>query len=248
MSSEHDNAHAFLSALGRPFAATELFDAIPDTVFFVKDVGGRYVAVNQTLVARTGKTSKRDLIGRTAADVFPGALGSQMAAQDRAVLQDGTSISARLELHLYADGSEGWCLTWKEPLHDRQGRIIGLTGISRDLQMAASGKSDLTSISRVIDHIHAHLTDPMPLATLANLAGLTQFQLDQRMRGLFGISTAQFQTRARINHACNLLRSGAGSIAQVALDCGYGDQAAFTRAFRKSVGLTPSQYQKRVGG
>jgi AraC-like DNA-binding protein len=32
---------------------------------------------------------------------------------------------------------------------------------------------------------------------------------------------------------------------QIALDCGYGDQAAFTLQFRKSVGLTPRAYRDR---
>jgi len=236
-----------LSVLDRASVAEDLFDVIPDTVFFVKDAAGRYVLVNKTLVERTGRAAKRELVGRTAAEVFPGALGREIGAQDDAVIASGIGIAGKLELHLYPGGGEGWCLTWKEPLRDADGRIVGLSGISRDLQTAASGRSDLASVSRIVDYIHGHLGEPLPLSSLAGRAGLTQFQLDQRMRGLFGVSTAQYQTRARINHACGLLRQGAEPIAQIALACGYGDQAAFTRAFRKFVGLTPSDYQKRHG-
>src|SRR5258708_6838027 len=82
----HDDARdRLLKALGRPFAGDELFDAVPDTVFFLKDAEGRYVAVNQTLVVRAGRKSKSELIGLCAYDVFPGALGDRIAAQDRAV-------------------------------------------------------------------------------------------------------------------------------------------------------------------
>jgi PAS domain S-box-containing protein len=237
----------FARTLGRPFVGVELFDAVPDTVFFLKDASGRYVAVNETLVARTGRARKADLIGRTAAEVFSGDLGRQIGAQDLAVIRTGVGVAARLELHLYADGSEGWCLTWKTPLSDANGRIVGLAGISRDLQPAANLKPDLAAIARIVDYIHAHLDEALPLSSLAERARLTPFQLNERMRGLFGVSTVQFQTRARINHACALLKSAREPIADVALQCGYADQAAFTRAFKKAVGLTPSQYQKRRG-
>ena len=40
-----------------------------------------------------------------------------------------------MELHLYPDGGEGWCLTWKEPLIDAAGLIRGLAGISRDAML-----------------------------------------------------------------------------------------------------------------
>lgn len=236
---------AFTAALGRSFTAEELFDAVADTVFFVKDAEGRYVAVNETLVARTGRVSKADLIGRRADEIFPGELGRQMGAQDRSVIATGTAVVAKLELHLYAGGDEGWCLTWKEPLRDVAGRIVGLTGISRDLAAMPTGDKGMAALARIIDVIEGDLSLDPPLDQLAQRAGLTRFQLDQRIRALFGLSTAQYVTRARINQARGLLRRGGESVADIALQCGYADQAAFTRAFRKAVGLTPSQYQKR---
>lgn len=50
---------------------------------------------------------------------------------------------------------------------------------------------------------------------------------------------------ARIELACARLSWTEQAIGQIALDCGYGDQAAFTRQFRKSVGLTPRAYRER---
>ena len=44
--------------LGRPFPGIELFDRVADTVFFIKDQEGRYVAVNETLVHRCGFMDK----------------------------------------------------------------------------------------------------------------------------------------------------------------------------------------------
>jgi AraC-like DNA-binding protein len=242
---QDDARDRLLGALGRPFAGDELFDAVPDTVFFLKDAEGRYVAVNQTLVVRTGQKSKSDLIGRLAHEVFPGVLGDRIAAQDKAVTCSGRPIHGQLELHLYPGGEEGWCLTWKEPLQGRDKRIVGLCGISRDLQSLSGAHGDEAGLSRSIDHIHTHLDAPLRVDDLAALAGLSTFQFDLRMRALFGVSVGQYVMRARIELACSRLRLSDEPISRIALDCGYSDQAAFTRRFRKSVGLTPSEYQRR---
>ena len=235
----------FIKALGRPFVCDDLFDAITDTVFFVKDADGRYVVVNRTLAVRTGRSHKDDLIGKTARDVFPGVLGELISAQDTVVLRDGRPIHGRLELHLYPTGAQDWCLTWKEPILGRDGSIIGLSGISRDLQSRPGG--EIGSLSRVVQYIHDNIDAPLRLADLADRAGLSPDQFDLRIRNLFGVSVRQYLVRARIALACSRLRQTDLPISRIALDCGYGDQAAFARQFRKSVGLTPRQYQQHVG-
>lgn len=226
-------------------ACEGLFDGVADTVFFIKDGGGRYTSVNTTLVARTGRARKHDLLGQTAEDVFPGPLGRRIAAQDLAVLREARPVAGILELHLYPDGGEGWCLTWKQPLAGGNGQASGLVGISRDLGPGASDSAELPALARVLAHIRDNIDQPLRLEQLAAMASLSRYQLDQRLRALFGVTAGQYVVRARIDHACTLLRAGEEAISGVALACGYGDQAAFTRQFGKSVGLTPSDYQKR---
>jgi PAS domain S-box-containing protein len=225
-----------------------LFDRVSDTVFFIKDAQGRYAAVNQTLVRRLGKRTKAELIGRSAAALFPPHLAQRIEAQDNDVLRLGRSIRSELELHLYPDGEQGWCLTWKEPLRDAAGRIAGLAGISRDLKSSAIEPADTERISRVIDYVRRHIDQPLRVSKLAAHAKLSPWRLDQRMRTFFGISLAQYVTRARIDAACAQLRQTPEPISAVALSCGYGDQAAFTRQFRKCVGLTPRSYRVMAKG
>jgi AraC-like DNA-binding protein len=237
-----DRGHDFLHALGRPFLGAELFDRIADTVFFLKDRNARYVAVNDALVRRCRLAGKVELLGRTAREIFPSPLGEAFESQDLRVLREGLSINGRLELHLYPDGRQGWCLTWKEPLFDRTGKIVGLSGISRDAQHSGLEPA-MTALSSVLGHIHDHLDSALRIPDLAARAGLSAFQLDQRIRALFGLSTGQYLTRARIELACDRLRRTDAPISIVAQECGYADQAAFTRQFHKSVGLTPRAYR-----
>lgn len=223
--------------------AEEMFDAVPDCVFFVKDAEGRYVAVNEALVIRCGAGSKSDLIGRRARDVFPDPLGESFTEQDLEVIREGRPIRGQLEMHLYPDGKRGWCLTWKEPVLDVRGATVGVSGLSRDLAAAPEHTRDLGSVAALLEHIDERLDQPLRLNELAEKARLSSYQLDQRIRALFGISTAQYITRKRIELACHLLERGDDSITGVALDCGYSDQSAFTRQFRQSTGITPGAYR-----
>ena len=236
---------AFFERLDRPLLVEHLFDQVPDIAFFIKDHHGRYVAVNRTLYQRCGAASKDELIGKTADELFPAPLGSSFTSQDQQVLKTARSISGRLELHLYPDGHEGWCLTYKEPILDRKKMIIGVSGISRDLHTFAATGDDLSSVSTVLQHIQKNLDQPLRLPDLAAKVDLSVYQLDQRIRSIYQISSGQLITRARIDAACHMLTVTRKSISAIALDCGYSDQSAFSRQFKQTTGLTPKAYRER---
>ncbi len=240
---EADPTVSLAAILGRPFPGIELFDRVADTVFFIKDQEARYVAVNDTLAHRCRFASKSALIGRKASEVFAAPLGERFETQDLKVIAEGLSIRGRMERHLYPDGSEGWCLTWKEPLIDASGAIRGLAGISRDAP-ALSGSAPVSkALSATLAYIDEHLDQPLRIPELAAQAGLSPYRFDQRIRTLFGLSAGQYLSRLRIGRACDRLRHTESPLSALALECGYADQAAFTRQFHKSVGLTPGAYR-----
>ena len=240
---EADPAASLAAILGRPFPGIELFDRVADTVFFIKDQEARYVAVNDTLAHRCRFTSKSALIGRKASEVFAAPLGERFEAQDLKVIAEGLSIRGRMERHLYPDGGEGWCLTWKEPLIDAAGVIRGLAGISRDVPALSGSAPVSAALSATLAYIDDHLDEPLRIPDLAARAGLSPFQFDQRIRTIFGFSAGQYLSRLRIDRACDRLRHSDALLSELALECGYADQAAFTRQFHKTVGLTPGAYR-----
>jgi hypothetical protein len=129
----------------------DIFDVLPDVVFFIKDREGRYTHVNLTLVRRLGMKSRTELIGKTALQVFPARLGGGYVVQDRRAL-GGEVIENQLELHLYANRAQGWCLTFKRPLTNGKG-IVGLIGISRDLGMPDSRHSSFACLQRALEQL-----------------------------------------------------------------------------------------------
>ena len=120
-----------------------------------------------------------------------------------------------------------------------------MVGISRDLNVPALPDTDLQGLSRILDHVRDHIDEPLRLEPLAESAGLSVYQLDQRIRALFHLSAGQYITKVRIDAACHALTHTATPIANIALDCGYGDQSAFTRQFKQSLGITPGAYRGR---
>ncbi len=223
-----------------------LFDTIPDMVFFVKDAGGRYVSVNQTLVERCGFKDKTELIGRTAGEVFPGELGHAFLLQDRKVLAGGPGIRDHLELHLAVSGRPTWCLTNKEAVRTASGDIVGICGISRDLHTPPSQGKEYRALAKVLDFIHSNYAEPLRLPKLAEMSGLSLYQFDQRIRQLFQLSAGQYLVKTRIDAACQMLAGSGEAIAAIGIDCGYSDQPAFSRQFKQVVGLSPKVYREKA--
>lgn len=231
--------------LAEPFTGEALFDAQADLVYFIKDAAGRYALVNHTLAQRCAVANKSELIGRTAADVFPAPLGENYLAQDLAILATGQPLLNELELHAYPTGEQGWCITTKLPLRSRGDRCAGLVGISRDLHAPTDGYRD---VAEALRKAQSRLDSPMTIDDLAQIAGLSTFQFDHRIKEVFHVSASQLILKFRMDLAVQRLRDTSLPIAQIAFECGYSDQSAFTRQFHRTVGLTPSQYRKRTLG
>jgi PAS domain S-box-containing protein len=225
------------------FFVEALFDCTPDVAFFVKGLRGEYLVVNQTLVQRCGAKSKAEVVGRTAGELFPAPLGEAYAAQDRQVL-GGRPLRDRLELHLYPDGRRGWCLTHKLPLYGASGRVVGLVGISRDLQHPDERGDDYRRIAKAVVYLQEHYDEPLRVAALARLAQLSPTRFRRLVQRIFQLTPARLLVKTRLDAAAALLTESDLSVATIAVECGYSDQSAFTRQFHALVGMTPREFRR----
>ena len=237
-----------LQQLAEPFTAEILFDWLDDVVFFIKNRRAEYVVVNQTLVERCRRRSKGDLIGRRADEVFPSRLGKSYRAQDEHVLRTGDGIRNQLELHFYPGGRRGWCVTHKVPVRARTGEVVGLVGFSRDLQAPDQRGEDFSQIAQALKKIQTRFDEPLKVRDLARVAALSEYQFERRIRRIFRITAGQLIQKVRMEAALRRLREGDASIASIASACGYADQSAFTRKFRRVVGYSPSEYRALARG
>ncbi len=220
-----------------------ILDTIPNAAIFIKDAEARYVLANTTLVQRCGLKRLQPLLGKTSAEVFPVQLGPGYTEQDRRVLEEGRVLEDQLELHLYGSREAGWCLTHKRPLRNPAGEIIGLVGISVDLQSAADSHPAYQRLAAVDEHIRQHFHQPISMGELTRIAGISVAQLERYCKRVFHLTPRQMIHKARLEHAHRLLHSDL-PITEVALRCGYTDHSAFSRQFKHLTGFTPRQYRQ----
>ena len=238
--------NGFLEQVASPRFCERLFAHLPDVVFCLKDRNRRYQAANPAFSARLGFSDPRKLLGKTAEDFFPEHLAKVYREQDLQVLESGREMIDHLELVTNRNGSLGWYLASKVPLHNAAGEVIGLASISRDLGTPSLEDPEFPGLQRVVKHIRDHMEDELRPDELAAMTGLSPAQLDRRMRRVFQLSTSAFIRKTRIEHAAQLLTTTPLPIAEIALICGYGDQTAFTRQFHTTVGLPPAAYREHA--
>jgi len=224
-------------------AAEALFDALPDVVFFIKDAAGRYVRVNQTLADRCAGGDKARLIGRLPAEVFPAPLGAIYTRQDERVLKTGKPVEHELELHIYPGCKAGWCLTTKHALRDADGRITGVSGISRDLNAPSDKARGFAEVAAALRHMQRNFAESLRIEDIARKAGLSVHQFEQRVRRLFQMGPLQLLHKLRLDEATRLLRETDKSLAEIALETGWCDQSAFTRHFSRRTGIAPGKFR-----
>ncbi|WP_070108555.1 AraC family transcriptional regulator [Burkholderia plantarii] len=219
-----------------------VLDALPDVAFFVKDVQGRYVLANRTLAQRCGFKEKSGLYGKTTEEVFPRRFGRSYLEQDMAAIHAGQQLTDQLELHLYPGRQPGWCLTTKEPLREADGRVVGLAGISRDLKANEGSHPAYSRLADVVQYIQEHYVQPLNLKQLAEMAGMSVAQLERYFHKVFHLTPRQVLLKTRLDAATALLVKH-DKVTDVAALCGYTDHSAFSRQFKATVGVTPTEYR-----
>jgi PAS domain S-box-containing protein len=225
----------------------QLFDQVPDVAFFIKDARGRYLAVNHSLVERNGLGAKSDLIGRRPCEVCPGELGRAPAEQDAHVLRSARPIVERLEMHWRKPHRPCWCLTTKLPMRDSAGRITGLIGISRDVRAPDPLDDIPTGVSRALTWLEKNFAGQVSPTSLARRAGLSAPRFARIVCRIFNLTPTQLITKTRLAAASQSLRESNRSVAEIAVECGYYDHSAFTRAFKLATGVTPTEFRKTCG-
>ena len=98
-------------------------------------------------------------------------------------------------------------------------------------------------IGRALTLLHAQPTKDWTLDRLAKDIGLSRSSLAERFTAFVGIPPMQYLQRWRLQMAASRLSEGNASIAAIAAEIGYESEAAFSRAFKKAVGLPPAEWR-----
>lgn len=99
--------------------------------------------------------------------------------------------------------------------------------------------------SEALDWANQHLNTPISMAQLAEKANMSRRNFDRRFKANFNLTPKEWLTHQRLNKAKSLLESPKIQMEQIAQSTGFGNANALRHHFRKTLGITPTDYRQQ---
>jgi diguanylate cyclase (GGDEF)-like protein/PAS domain S-box-containing protein len=112
----------------------------------------RLVKVNRRTAIDLGFTKLSDIAGKTNIELFGEERGTHYQVQDLRVMETGEPMIGHIDSFVDNEGKTNWTSTTKWPIHDDEGKIVGVLGITREI-------NDLKQIEQNLSDIATH--DPL---------------------------------------------------------------------------------------
>ena len=119
-----------------------LIDSLPDRIY-IKDRQSRFLVNNPAHVQALGATCQDEVIGKTDLDIFPAKMARQKFNDEQELMKSGQALDREESAVNPRTGETRWLQTTKVPLRDKQGVVVGLMGISRDITERKLAEEDL---------------------------------------------------------------------------------------------------------
>ena len=113
-----------------------MFETIMDYSFdsiYFKDKDFRFIYVNKNKAIRHGIKNPAEMNGKTDFDFISESNAKEIFELENSILETGHPIIGKIEKLTLLNGSTTWASSSKYPLYDKNGKIIGIWGISRDI-------------------------------------------------------------------------------------------------------------------
>lgn len=99
------------------------------------------------------------------------------------------------------------------------------------------------ALARALPALHAEPARAWTVSALARRAAVSRSVLAERFSRTLGTTPMRYLARWRLQLAANRLRVTDRGLAEIAAECGYGSEAAFSRAFRRETGTSPGAWR-----
>ncbi len=130
------------------------------------------------------------------------------------------------------------------------GSGVGPSTTYRDSSAPPDGPYDpfhyFERLARVRRHVDEHIAEELTLDSVAAIAALAPSSFGRYFRQRVGVTFRSWLARHRVEIACLMLRESDVPVARVARAVGFQCDRSFRRAFRATVGCSPSEYRKRL--
>ena len=126
-----------------------MINYIPDFIY-AKDRDSRFLFANRAIVLNNGFTHVDEMIGLTDAEIHPMADARKIEEVERRVMETG---EADLGVEEQRMKGEGWLTMSRVPLRDRDGRITGVVGASRDISARKRAEELMSAQTRLLEDV-----------------------------------------------------------------------------------------------
>jgi PAS domain S-box-containing protein len=186
-----------------------LISAIPDHIYF-KDKDCRFIRINNAMSDRLELNDPDEAIGKTDANFFGKEHATQTHKDEKTIIKTGKPLVNIEEKEDWEDGTITWASTTKIPLRDKNGKITGIMGISRDITDRKKMEEELISAKN-----KAEQSDMLKSAFLANMS----HEIRTPLNGILGFTDILVKnndlTQEEKNHYSSIIAKSAEGLLQV---------------------------------
>ena len=112
-----------------------------------------------------------------------------------------------------------------------------------------TGSTDRTHylVRKAQDYIEENVSREISLNEISEELNISSYYFSKLFKEETGEGFIEYLTKRRVEKAKEMLKDPSKSIKEVGSDCGYSDPNYFSRIFKKSTGMTPTEYKERAG-
>jgi len=224
----------------------ELFEYLPEVLFYSKDAEGRFIRCNEEFEKWHGVGSG-DTIGKTDFDFHEPEIAGGYRAEDLRVMELGRALPRQLWLVPSADGVCVWWISSKIPVRDSSGSVIGIAGaMYRVGDQVAGITGPHARIEAALKLMHEKYSCTLAVDELAKACNLSVSQFNRVFRNMMRQSPKVYIQGLRLGEAKRLLVESSLTLTEVALQAGFYDGSDFGKHFRKTEGMSPRAYRMKL--
>ncbi len=113
-------------------------------------------------------------------------------------------------------------------------------------KVAAASGGDLLRIGKAIGYLENHYADSVRLDDVAREVHLSKRHLLRMFKEATGLTPGAYLLQVRVARGAERLRLGEDNVTEAAWQAGFNDSNYFTRQFRRLMGMSPSEYRRRM--
>lgn len=137
---------------------------------------------------------------------------------------------------------------WPSKFQYQGGDLISLFAVSDPSLLVNSSSLPRNNafLESLMDCIYAHMNDELSVYTLCKAVGISERQLQRKLKVITHKSPVQFISSVRLHKAKELLLSKTLGIGEVAFKIGFSSPSYFSKKFREEFGYSPSDLANQV--